>query len=114
ERQLRLCRQETAHGIGGRFSQGQHPYPRSLGTVRNALWLDRIVSAKRLASQPGVGPKTMPSPQTRSLDVPNTAVVLLTGATGYVGGKLIPLLEQQPVVLRCLARTPDKLRRLVG
>ncbi len=36
--------------------------------------------------------------------------VLLTGASGYVGGRLISLLEQQPVVLRCLARSPDKLR----
>jgi uncharacterized protein YbjT (DUF2867 family) len=44
-------------------------------------------------------------------EVPTT--VLLTGASGYVGGRLIPLLEQQPVVLRCLARTPDKLRPLV-
>jgi uncharacterized protein YbjT (DUF2867 family) len=47
---------------------------------------------------------------------PNTdlPVVLLTGASGYVGGRLIPLLERQPVVLRCLARNPDKLRPLVG
>ncbi|MBY0514847.1 MAG: NAD(P)H-binding protein [Gemmataceae bacterium] len=42
------------------------------------------------------------------------SVVLLTGASGYVGGRLIPLLERQPVVLRCLARKPDKLRPLVG
>jgi len=41
-------------------------------------------------------------------------VVLLTGASGYVGGRLIPLLERQPVVLRCLARNPDKLHPLVG
>jgi nucleoside-diphosphate-sugar epimerase len=27
--------------------------------------------------------------------------VLLTGASGYVGGRLIPLLEKQPVKLRC-------------
>ncbi|WZP00588.1 NAD(P)H-binding protein [Isosphaeraceae bacterium EP7] len=40
-------------------------------------------------------------------------VVLLTGASGYVGGRLIPLLETQPVVLRCLARDPDKLRATV-
>ncbi|MDX1965839.1 MAG: NAD(P)H-binding protein [Planctomycetaceae bacterium] len=40
--------------------------------------------------------------------------VLLTGASGYVGGRLIPLLEQQPVLLRCLARNPEKLRPLVG
>ncbi|HVK10903.1 MAG TPA: NAD(P)H-binding protein [Gemmataceae bacterium] len=40
-------------------------------------------------------------------------VVLLTGASGYVGGRLLPLLERQPVVVRCLARNPDKLRPLV-
>ena len=39
--------------------------------------------------------------------------VLLTGATGYVGGRLIPLLEDQPLNLRCLARTPEKLRPAV-
>lgn len=40
-------------------------------------------------------------------------VILVTGASGYVGGRLIALLEQQPVVLRCLAREPSKLRPLV-
>jgi len=46
----------------------------------------------------------------KSPEVPNSPVVLLAGASGYVGGRLIPLLEQQPLVLRCLARNPDKLR----
>ncbi|MBM4071221.1 MAG: NAD-dependent epimerase/dehydratase family protein [Planctomycetes bacterium] len=41
-------------------------------------------------------------------------VVLLAGATGYVGGRLIPLLEKSGAVLRCLARTPDKLRPRVA
>ena len=36
--------------------------------------------------------------------------VLLTGGSGYVGGRLIPRLEQQALRLRCLARSPDKLR----
>lgn len=49
----------------------------------------------------------MQSPQSENSDRP---VVLLTGASGYVGGRLLPLLEQQPVELRCLARNPDKLR----
>lgn len=40
----------------------------------------------------------------------HTRTMLLTGATGYIGGRLIPLLEQQGVVLRCLARNLDKLR----
>ena len=40
-------------------------------------------------------------------------VILLTGSSGYVGGRLIPLLEQQEVKLRCLARNPDKVRSRV-
>src|SRR5512135_655652 len=36
--------------------------------------------------------------------------ILLTGGSGYVGGRLIPLLERQGVKLRCLARSPDKSR----
>jgi uncharacterized protein YbjT (DUF2867 family) len=55
----------------------------------------------------------MPPVESKSPEVPKAPVVLLTGASGYVGGRLITLLEQQPVVLRCLARNPDKLRPLV-
>ncbi len=40
-------------------------------------------------------------------------LILLAGGSGYVGGRLIPLLEQQQVRLRCLARTPEKLRSRV-
>jgi uncharacterized protein YbjT (DUF2867 family) len=47
----------------------------------------------------------MPTPQDEA-----KPVILLTGGSGYVGGRLIPLLEQQEVKLRCLARSPDKLR----
>jgi uncharacterized protein YbjT (DUF2867 family) len=35
--------------------------------------------------------------------------VLLTGATGYVGGRLLPVLEKADVALRCLARRPEFL-----
>lgn len=52
----------------------------------------------------------MPPPESKTPGAANNPVVLLTGASGYVGGRLIPLLERQPVVLRCLARTPEKLR----
>jgi len=41
--------------------------------------------------------------------------VLLTGATGYVGGRLLPLLERRDdVALRCLARRPEFLRPRVA
>ncbi|MEI6235773.1 MAG: SDR family oxidoreductase [Planctomycetota bacterium] len=36
--------------------------------------------------------------------------VLLTGATGYVGGRLLALLEHRGISLRCLVRRPDALR----
>jgi uncharacterized protein YbjT (DUF2867 family) len=51
----------------------------------------------------------MPPSESTNPEVPNSPVVLLTGASGYVGGRLIPLLERHPVILRCLARNPDKL-----
>ena len=38
-------------------------------------------------------------------------LVLLTGVTGYVGGLLLPLLEQQAVPVRCLARDESKVTR---
>ena len=40
-------------------------------------------------------------------------VTLLTGATGYVGGRLLGRLEELPIWLRCLARKPEKLRARV-
>jgi uncharacterized protein YbjT (DUF2867 family) len=55
----------------------------------------------------------MPQPESGVPEVRTAPVVLLTGASGYVGGRLIPLLEQQPVMLRCLARSPEKMRSRV-
>ena len=37
-------------------------------------------------------------------------LVLLTGGTGYIGGRLLPLLERRGLRLRCLARRPENLR----
>jgi uncharacterized protein YbjT (DUF2867 family) len=56
----------------------------------------------------------MPHPEPVAPDEPNRPAVLLAGGSGYVGGRLLPLLERRPVTLRCLARTPDKLRPHVG
>src|SRR6478672_11597873 len=48
-----------------------------------------------------------------NVDDDNRPLTLLTGGTGYVGGRLIPLLEKQAVRLRCLARSPEKMRSRV-
>src|SRR5205823_268313 len=53
--------------------------------------------------------KPMSSPEPGPPEPPEPAAVLLTGATVYVGGRLLPLLERAGVRLRCLARDPDKL-----
>src|SRR6478672_648585 len=40
--------------------------------------------------------------------------VLVTGATGYIGGRLVPVLEAAGVRLRCLARQPSVLASRVS
>ena len=37
-------------------------------------------------------------------------LILLTGPTGYVGGRLLKVLEENKFRLRCLARRPELLR----
>ena len=44
----------------------------------------------------------------------NHSRVLVTGGTGYVGGRLIPLLESPGLSVRCLARRPEFLQSRVG
>jgi uncharacterized protein YbjT (DUF2867 family) len=41
-------------------------------------------------------------------------LILLTGGTGYVGGRLLQALEAVGYRLRCMARRPDELRGRVG
>ena len=44
----------------------------------------------------------------------NKHSILLTGATGYVGGRLLKVLEAQGHTLTCIARTPAYLRSRVA
>ncbi len=37
-------------------------------------------------------------------------MLLLTGATGYVGGRLLRRLEEEGLPVRCLCRDPEALR----
>ncbi len=43
-----------------------------------------------------------------------TPTVLVTGATGYIGGRLVPVLEAAGVRVRCLARRPAALASRVA
>ena len=59
--------------------------------------------------------RTGPSTSTANpAAAPGTSLILLTGASGYIGGRLLPSLEQQGYRLRCLARHPDILKSKVG
>jgi uncharacterized protein YbjT (DUF2867 family) len=55
----------------------------------------------------------MPLQESEAAEEGTRPIFLLTGATGYVGGLLFPLLEQHPVTLRCLVRNPDRIRSRV-
>lgn len=39
-----------------------------------------------------------------------SGLILLTGATGYVGGRLLSLLQQQGIPVRCVTRRPEALQ----
>jgi uncharacterized protein YbjT (DUF2867 family) len=45
---------------------------------------------------------------------PRAPLILLTGASGYVGGRLLPLLEERGHHVRCLARRPEVVRQKAG
>jgi uncharacterized protein YbjT (DUF2867 family) len=53
-------------------------------------------------------------PNQAKSDLPDSSLILLTGATGYVGGRLLQSLEKQGYRLRCLARRPDFLKPKVA
>ena len=46
--------------------------------------------------------------------IPEKSLILLTGASGYIGGRLLPSLENQGYRLRCLARRPEILKPKTG
>ncbi len=52
--------------------------------------------------------------QSQGVQQRSNDLILLTGATGYVGGRLLRALEQDGRKVRCLARQPEALLRRVG
>ena len=59
-------------------------------------------------NQPETATGMKPSSNTK------TGRILVTGATGYVGSRLLPHLEKSPHPVRCLARRPDVLQDRVS
>jgi uncharacterized protein YbjT (DUF2867 family) len=51
--------------------------------------------------------------QMANVEGENRPLILLAGGSGYVGGRLTPLMEKHKVKLRCLARSPEKMRSRV-
>ena len=49
-----------------------------------------------------------------SVSGPQRPLILLTGATGYVGGRLLHALEARGERVRCLSRRPEYLSARVG
>ena len=61
-------------------------------------------------SEPIVASKLTANPAA----IPETSLILLTGASGYIGGRLLPSLETQGYRVRCVARRPEILKRKAG
>ena len=49
-----------------------------------------------------------------SINTGNERNILVTGATGYIGGRLVPVLENLGYNVRCLARNSESLNKKVG
>ncbi|MBO1330180.1 SDR family oxidoreductase [Streptomyces sp. VRA16 Mangrove soil] len=55
-------------------------------------------------------PTDLPDPRAAATEPDGARLCLVTGASGYVGGRLVPELLARGFRVRCLARTPEKLR----
>ena len=84
----------------------------AIGSASVASWTWRFSAARESrsnTSRDGQAP-TGRSTYTRVI----AGLILLTGATGYVGGRLLRLLEERGDRVRCLSRRPELLRGRVA
>ncbi len=71
-----------------------------------------IIASEPRTRAPGSHVGCTPAPPA-GFDRP-ARTILLTGATGYVGGRLLPRLQARGLRVRCLARRPEFLRNRVA
>ena len=62
----------------------------------------------------GINPICPPELKEIPMDQDGRSLVLLTGASGYIGGRLLKALENGGWPVRCVARRPDFLRPRVA
>ena len=87
------------------------------GASRLTGGVDRCPRVARVAADYAVdgGPRRTSTTGRRTMQTPTPyPLVLVTGPTGYVGGRLLAALETNGVHVRCLARRPEALRGRVG
>ena len=56
----------------------------------------------------------VPAPDASPTTAVDRPLILLTGASGYVGGRLLELLEAEGARLRCMTRRPEELEGRVA
>ena len=106
---MRKCGERQASAALSRRCRRQPP------TTTTSSW-HTCATVEKPCSRPG-GPLYTIQPQRNALAGkgklvmahPSPPLILLTGATGYIGGRLLKALERQAYRLRCLARRPDFL-----
>jgi uncharacterized protein YbjT (DUF2867 family) len=59
-------------------------------------------------------PRPREAPRIYARRIGDRRLILLTGATGYVGGRLLRALEERGEAVRCLSRRPEYLQPRVA